>query len=304
MDDQNNNSSSFLMPFSPIQEEESNDEVIEKIGDKLILEETTNPNNFSAVEPDHSTEEKTTREPKEENWNSLDGLYIAKSNIKQTSETKADTLNYEPKLVDEILEKEKDDKEVEQIADKSETPEPEEPPTPTEEKPLDKEKIKSTILLMQSKLNEILNLLDGTPTKDETISTGNSYTENGHRVVEGLFNGTAMVGPDGHEYSIPANYASKSRLVDGDSLKLSIKENGSFVYKQIKPTERKRITGTLVHDEENDQWIAMHDGKSIKVLNASISFYKGKSGDDVVLLVPKEKESEWGAVENIIKKSL
>ncbi|EKE05279.1 MAG: hypothetical protein ACD_19C00370G0001, partial [uncultured bacterium] len=35
----------------------------------------------------------------------------------------------------------------------------------------------------------------------------------------------------------------------------------------------------------------------------SISFYKGNSGDSVVLLVPKEKESEWGAVENIIKKS-
>jgi len=283
MNNSQNNSSSFLTHFSPIQEE-NDDDIVEN---NVFLEKDTTPDNFDAIPPDRSTIEKSTEELIKENWNTIDYLDIPKN-----TEEKPQS---DYKSSKEILEK-KESKEKE--LSKTEVS-----PTSPKNKPVDKEKIKATILLMQSKLNEILNLLDDKTTEKENAPIGSSYTEDGHQVVEGIFNGTAMIGPDGHEYSVPENYASKSRLVEGDTLKLTIKENGSFVYKQIKPTEKKRITGTLVYDEENDQWIAMYDGKSIKVLNASISFYKGNSGDSVVLLVPKEKESEWGAVENIIKKS-
>ena len=33
------------------------------------------------------------------------------------------------------------------------------------------------------------------------------------KVVEGVFDGQKMTGPDGKEYPVPANYASKSKLV-------------------------------------------------------------------------------------------
>ena len=56
-----------------------------------------------------------------------------------------------------------------------------------------------------------------------------------NKIVEGVFNGQNMVGPDGEIYTIPANYASKSKLVEGDILKLTIAPDGSFVYKQIGP---------------------------------------------------------------------
>jgi hypothetical protein len=39
------------------------------------------------------------------------------------------------------------------------------------------------------------------------------------------------------------------------------------------------------------------------VLLASITYFKGEPGDEVVVLVPKEKETKWAAVENIIKKA-
>jgi hypothetical protein len=82
------------------------------------------------------------------------------------------------------------------------------------------------------------------------IVTPKSSTENiSGKVVEGLFDGQKMIGPDGKEYPVPANYASKSKLVEGDILKLTITDDGGFVYKQIGPTERKQIIGTLVqHD--------------------------------------------------------
>ena len=36
------------------------------------------------------------------------------------------------------------------------------------------------------------------------------------KVIEGVFDGQIMVGPDGKTYPVPANYASKSKLVEGD----------------------------------------------------------------------------------------
>ena len=65
------------------------------------------------------------------------------------------------------------------------------------------------------------------------------------RVIEGVFDGENMIGPDGKQYSVPANYASKSKLVEGDILKLTITGSGTFVYKQIGPIERARIVGEL-----------------------------------------------------------
>jgi hypothetical protein len=41
------------------------------------------------------------------------------------------------------------------------------------------------------------------------------------------------------------NYASKSKLIPGDVLKLTILPDGSFIYKQIGPVKRKKIVGTL-----------------------------------------------------------
>jgi hypothetical protein len=42
------------------------------------------------------------------------------------------------------------------------------------------------------------------------------------KVIEGIFDGQIMIGPDGKNYPVPANYASKSKLVEGDIMKLTI----------------------------------------------------------------------------------
>src|SRR6201989_2177646 len=65
------------------------------------------------------------------------------------------------------------------------------------------------------------------------------------KVVEGVFDGQNMVGSDGKTYPVPANYASKSKLVQGDILKLTIADDGAFLYKQIGPIARKQVVGTL-----------------------------------------------------------
>jgi len=122
------------------------------------------------------------------------------------------------------------------------------------------------------------------------------------KVVEGIFDGQNMVGPDQKQYSVPANYASKSKLVEGDTLKLTITSDGSFVYKQIGPIERKRLVGALARDEVSGEYRVLAGGRSYRVLIASITYYKGEVGDEVVVLVPKGREARWAAVENVIKR--
>ena len=48
----------------------------------------------------------------------------------------------------------------------------------------------------------------------------------------------------------------------------------------------------------------MSDGKEWKVLTASVTYYKGRDGDEIVILVPKIGESKWAAVENIVRKTI
>lgn len=168
---------------------------------------------------------------------------------------------------------------------------------------LDNSQLKTMIHSMQDQLSSMLRLVSGEEVKQHAIaSEGNSeMLETGERIIEGVFNGEKMIGPDGQEYSVPPNYASKSKLVEGDMMKLTITNNGRFIYKQIAPIERKRLTGELVSDPSG-QWSALADGKTYKILTASVTFYKGRPGDEVVFFVPESGESSWGAVENIINK--
>lgn len=130
---------------------------------------------------------------------------------------------------------------------------------------------------------------------------GSFSGENGNqKIIEGVFDGQNMIGPDKKTYSVPANYASKSKLIPGDILKLTILEDGSFVYKQIGPIERKRIVGTLTYDE--GQYRVISEGKSYKVLLASVTYFRAEVGDKVTIIVPELEDSEWAAIENVLPK--
>lgn len=140
-----------------------------------------------------------------------------------------------------------------------------------------------------------------TSTPITSVPTMDGATHEGN-VVEGIFDGQGMVGPDGKQYSIPPNYASKSKLVEGDILKLTISYNGSFIYKQIAPVARRRVIGILETDMETHMFVVRGEGQVWRVLTASVTYFKGVGGDEVVILVPRDKPSKWAAVENIIKK--
>lgn len=116
------------------------------------------------------------------------------------------------------------------------------------------------------------------------------------KIVEGVFDGQNMVGSDGKTYPVPANYASKSKLVQGDILKLTIAEDGAFLYKQIGPIPRKQVVGTLAL--ENGHYFVDVSGKKYRVLLASVTYFKAKPGDQVSVNIPEDdKSAEWAALE-------
>lgn len=125
-----------------------------------------------------------------------------------------------------------------------------------------------------------------------------SRGEGNVKVVEGIFDGQNMMGPDQRVYPVPANYASKSKLIPGDRLKLSIADNGGFKYKQIGPVSRREVVGLVTYND--GQYQVMADGKLYKVLLASITYYKAEVGSKVTIIIPQDTESDWCAIEHLL----
>jgi hypothetical protein len=116
------------------------------------------------------------------------------------------------------------------------------------------------------------------------------------KVIEGVFDGQNMVGSDGKTYPVPANYASKSKLVQGDILKLTIADDGTFMYKQIGPVPRKQVVGAL--KIENGHYFVTVGEKDYRVLLASVTYFKARPGDQVSVNLPEDNDSaEWAALE-------
>ncbi len=166
-----------------------------------------------------------------------------------------------------------------------------------------------TLALIQQRLDEAeRNIQYIRQALQESSENGGSLRESaneeiepmaGERVIEGVFDGQNMQGNDGEEYPVPPNYASKSKLVEGDIMKLTIGADGSFTYKQIGPVERRRIVGHLVVDEHGNFGVETPE-KTYRILLASVTFYKAEVNDEVTVLLPVNGEAEWGAVEHVV----
>ncbi len=116
------------------------------------------------------------------------------------------------------------------------------------------------------------------------------------KIVEGIFDGQIMIGPDGKNYPVPANYASKSKLVEGDIMKLTITDDGKFMYKQIGPVERKTVIGTLTRHD--DKYYVEVAGREYQILYASVTYFRLREGSQVSVTIPAQNdEATWAAVE-------
>ena len=111
------------------------------------------------------------------------------------------------------------------------------------------------------------------------------------RVIEGVFNGHKMVGPDGAEYraaelcqQIQARRRRHHEAHDHAAWR---------VYLTNSANSRRRMVGELIQDTVGNQWSVVANGKTYKILTASATFYRGRV-DEVIFLAPETGESAWG----------
>lgn len=156
-------------------------------------------------------------------------------------------------------------------------------------------RLKALIQEAETSLAAAKELLLSLVGEDLVTATG-TKEDNLGKIIEGVFDGQNMMGSDSKTYPVPANYASKSKLVQGDILKLTIADDGSFLYKQIGPIPRKQVVGVL-ELKDGHYYVNVGD-KQYRVLLASVTYFKAKPGDQVSVNIPEEDiDAEWAALE-------
>ena len=117
--------------------------------------------------------------------------------------------------------------------------------------------------------------------------------------IVGTFDGENMVTKDGKKFAVNPNYASKSVLVYGDTLK-RIEVEGKEQFKQIERVKRQKVEGVLA--KKDGKWVAVTPDGSYRVSPVAVEFYGGKEDDEVVVVLPLEnKNVPYAALESIKK---
>ena len=170
--------------------------------------------------------------------------------------------------------------------------------------------VKQILQKIQNNINQIFQIIEGIQPdqkgKDLIIQKSlkklrqNIYGKE-QKIIEGVFDGQNMISSNGKKYIVPTNYASKSKLIEGDILKLTIANDGSFIYKQTDLVQRERLKGILIKDKGTNQWEVLAGGNIYKVLATGVTYFKGDMNDEAIILVSKGNRSQWAAIENIIK---
>lgn len=126
----------------------------------------------------------------------------------------------------------------------------------------------------------------------------NSYSSEDSKIIEWVFTWLEMLWVDGNKYPIPANYASKSKLVQWDKLKLTIEWNGKMLYKQIAPIEREYKTWLVV--KEKDKYQVISEWSTYDLLTAAVTHFKANIWDTISIIIPLNKKATFAAIEALI----
>ncbi len=144
-----------------------------------------------------------------------------------------------------------------------------------------------------------IDKIEGKDFSDEALKRAKQPNDAAEQsVFYGVFNGKQMETETGKVFPVPANYASKSKLIEGDSLKMTLLPSGEMIYKHIDVAERELMQGTLVLDK--DAYKVLCNDRLIQVPYASITFFRAQVGDSIVVIAPKDESKTWGAIESVV----
>jgi hypothetical protein len=114
------------------------------------------------------------------------------------------------------------------------------------------------------------------------------------------YNGDSIIDDQGVIYPINKNYASKSRLIDGDVLIMRTDSQGGIYYKLSKPVPRKTVIADI--KETNGQYIAIYNNKSYKILTAASNFYELYNNCQAMIVISITEDNKWCAIDGKVTK--
>lgn len=103
--------------------------------------------------------------------------------------------------------------------------------------------------------------------------------------IEGTFDGFYLIASDGSKYEVAANYAAKSRLAYGDTLKL-IEEDGKQIFKQIAKVPRKKVEAVV--NKKEGKWYALAETGSYRLSDAAATFHNLNVQDKITIVIPED----------------
>jgi hypothetical protein len=187
---------------------------------------------------------------------------------------------------------------------------------PTDEQPdeqptaFDRERMLRLIETIENELRALRQMAAGGLRPHTASSQGSSlsnpvgFMPSSHDAgIDGIFDGEKMVDAEGKSYQVPPNYASKSKLIEGDPLKLYITHDGKYVYKQLGPIPRMSVPGTL--RQEGSRFVVdADDGTTYNILTACVTYYMSLYGlqqdGRVMIMIPAAKPSRWAVLDNVL----
>jgi len=141
--------------------------------------------------------------------------------------------------------------------------------------------------------------------KEILSNLGKEIKRDAYKNIEGIigtYDGSHLIDPNGNKYDVPANYAAKSRLVYGDTIKM-IEDNGTTVFKQIQKVERKKTEGVL--SKKEGKWVVLTDTGSYKISEVAVDFNLGQMNDEVIVFVPAANlNAPYATLDRLVKPRL
>jgi len=157
---------------------------------------------------------------------------------------------------------------------------------------------RARLMIQQIEWGETINLKD--VSLDDIAAKLEDHSGEDQKIVEWVYDGYFMVGSDKKKYPVPMNYASKSKLIPWDVLKLRVMDDGKLIYKLIGQANRKFIRATLTKTDDN-KYTAIADEGNVYYLNqAAVTYFKGKTGDELSIIVNADGIGNFAAIEALI----
>lgn len=160
----------------------------------------------------------------------------------------------------------------------------------------------------KNRVEQLRNLINSTYNNLEKISNIVAKIEQDQKKefyknvpgMLGTFDGVYLVSEDGKKEEVPANYAAKSRLVFGDTLKI-VKEEGKDVFKQLQKVERKKVEGILAKKEGS--WYLLTDIGSYQISDTAATFNNAQVNDKALGIIPLDNDKvPYAALDKLIDK--